>query len=348
MFLKIRKVRPVIAILNAIFIALITSGARHYGDYGDRDNLLTTSEIAALFLAGFVISLTSWIIIFTSFDFRISYKRWRIVQAALRFLLITIVTATVYILILNYYRPVMVEYKSKFEEWSVLCQWGYYRCLLINVFILIIKFSTDNNIAKREALLKNEMLLKENIVAKYEALKQQVNPHFLFNSLNSLKSLIMVHPERSVDFVIRLSDVYRYLLKHGVNGTVTLREELEFLQSYIFLLERRYETNLSIEIELPEPYLSSVIPPVSLQILVENAVKHNVVSAAKPLSVRIGIREDFIHVENDLQPRYSVEKSEKIGLATLDYRYRLLSEKGVRIEKMEKKFSVLLPLIYEV
>ncbi|MCF6403130.1 histidine kinase [Chitinophaga filiformis] len=348
MFRKMSKIRPRIAILNAIFIALITSGARHYGDYGERDNLLTTSEIAALFLAGFVISLTSWIIIFTSFDFRTSYKRWRIIQAALRFLLITIVTAFIYILILNYYRPVMVEYKSKFEEWSVLCQWGYYRCLLINFFILIIKFSTDNNIAKREALLRNEMLQKENIVAKYEALKQQVNPHFLFNSLNSLKSLIMVHPERSVDFVIRLSDVYRYLLKHGVNGTVTLSEELEFLQSYIFLLERRYETNLSIEIDLPERYLSSIIPPVSLQILIENAVKHNVVSAAKPLSVRISIQDDFIHVENDLQPRYSIEKSEKIGLATLDHRYRLLSEKGVRIETKEKKFSVLLPLIYEV
>lgn len=345
MLSTLKKIHPGLAILNALFIGLISSEVRRYGR---TDDLLTKPEIIALFLAGFIVCLASWATIFTVFDFKRTYNSWRILRGFAIFLLITSLATCLYLMILYNFRPVMIENRSKFEEWGDLLQWGCFRCSLFNIFILIIKFSTDNSAAKREALLKNEMLLKENIAARYEALKQQVNPHFLFNSLNSLKSLIMIDVERSVDFVIRLSDVYRYLLKHSTKGTVSLKDELEFLHAYIFLLQGRYETNLSIEIDLPEPYLDSIIPPVSLQILIENAVKHNVVSSARPLKVRISIHDDCILVENDLQPRYSIERSEKIGLSTLDHQYRLLSEKGIRIETKDNKFSVFLPLILGV
>lgn len=345
MFTAVKKYRIRIALLNAVFIGLITSGVRHYGE---KDDLLYAREIMVLFLDGFLLALISWFLIFRMFDFKTAYGKHGIVRFVGLFLLIMLVTTGFYIGLLSCFREVLVENRSKFYDLSDLVSWGGVRVLLINVFVLTIKYSTDSNEAKREALLKNEMLMNENIVSKYEALKQQVNPHFLFNSLNSLKSLIKTDTERSVDFVIRLSDVYRYLLKHGAHGTVALREELDFMNAYIFLLERRYEQNLHIDVDLPEEYLDTMIPPVSLQILVENAVKHNIVSSARPLNVRIAIEDNCILVENNLQPKYSTEKSEKIGLGTIDNRYRLLTEKRIEVKNEEGKFRVYLPLILAV
>lgn len=331
-----------LALLNALFISLITSGVRRYWDEHD---LLHPPEIAVLFTTGFIVSLTSWVLLFGTFDFKKPYRGWKLLRAAGLFLLITAIASVLYVSIISCFKNVIIESAPKLTDVFQLISWGVGRCLPINAFILIIKYSTDENELKRKVMLRNEMLLNENVIAKYEALKQQINPHFLFNSLNTLKSLIRIDAERSVDYVIRLSDVYRYLLKHGENVTVTLREEMGFLNAYIFLLESRYENNLTVNVDIPENYLDALIPPVSLQILIENAVKHNVVSKARPLSIQVSIEDENIVVRNNLQPRYSVEISTGTGLGTIDHRYRLLTDKGIHIHSGEQTFTVYLPVI---
>lgn len=331
-----------LALLNAIFISLITSGVRRYWDKND---LLHPPEIAVLFMTGFIVSITSWVLLFRAFDFKKPYKGWKLLKAVALFLLITAIASVLYVSIVSCFKNVIIESARKLTDIFQLISWGVGRCLPINAFILIIKYSSDENELKRKVMLRNEMLINENIIAKYEALKQQINPHFLFNSLNTLKSLIRLDAERSVEYVIGLSDVYRYLLKHGDNITVTLREEIGFLNAYIFLLERRFENNLTVNVDIPENYLDSLIPPVSLQILIENAVKHNVVSKARPLRIQIGIENHRILVQNNLQPRYSVEVSTGTGLGTIDHRYRLLIDKSIIINSGEKTFTVYLPII---
>jgi sensor histidine kinase YesM len=198
----------------------------------------------------------------------------------------------------------------------------------------------------RFSLVELEKFKKENAEARFETLRSQVNPHFLFNSLNTLSSLIYRDQEKAGMFVRELSDVYRYILDKRDTELVTLNEELAFVRSYINLLRLRFEENLQIDLDIPDHFRTRLIAPITLQLLVENAVKHNVISKGKPLSVRIYTENDgYVVVSNNLQIKEVTSSSSAMGLENIRKRYSFLSDKALQIHKDENTFLVRIPLI---
>lgn len=197
----------------------------------------------------------------------------------------------------------------------------------------------------RQAAINAERLERENISAKYENLKSQVNPHFLFNSLNALTNLVYEDQDKAAKFIKQLSEVYRYVLDTREQEVVPLEEELKFLRSYLFLQQIRFGGKLKVDINLNGT--TSMIAPLALQMLVENAIKHNVISEETPLLIRIYREDDFIVVENTLQPRQATNyHSPGVGLENIRKRYEFLrGELRVQVNKGQDDFTVKLPVI---
>jgi len=210
--------------------------------------------------------------------------------------------------------------------------------------ILFIDYYFAVNNEKQRVRLEIEKLKKENLEVQLMALKQQISPHFLFNSLSTLQTIVT--DESSKQFILKLSEVYVYLLSFNQNNLVTLREELDFIQSYIFILKERFEKALLFSIEVNEEFFEMQIPPLVLQLVIENAIKHNIVSFDDPLTISISIDDDNrIIVSNNFQLKSSVENSNKIGLENIKKRYYLLSKKEIEIFVNNKQFIVKLPLL---
>lgn len=201
------------------------------------------------------------------------------------------------------------------------------------------------NRRSRKMLLENEQLRTENLVNQYESLKSQLNPHMLFNSLNTLYSLIRESPDKAQNYLQELSRVMRYTLHDNLSHTVTLNEEMVFVRSYIYLLQMRYEDNLHFDIDIPQELLQREVPPMAVQMLVENAVKHNEISRRNPLTISIRANGNELYVTNRIQPKLSSSSSTCIGLANLSKRYRLLFGKDITIEESNNDFKVTLQLI---
>lgn len=194
--------------------------------------------------------------------------------------------------------------------------------------------------------LQAERLEKENIQAQFAALKSQVNPHFLFNSLSILSSLVYVDADLSEQFISQLSRAYRYILEQKDNERVLLKTELEFIQAYRFLLNIRFENKFDVFINVPEAdQVSYSIAPLTLQLLVENVVKHNRMSAKEPLQVHIQLEGECLVVQNNLQPRPQSEKSTGVGLQNIITRYALLTDKPVWVGENDGSFVVKIPLL---
>ena len=199
----------------------------------------------------------------------------------------------------------------------------------------------------RDLAVQNERLKKESLSSQYEVLKQQVNPHFLFNSLNTLTNLVYEDPDQSAKFIKELSNVYRYVLESHGKEVLALDEELDFVNSYVFLQQIRYGDLLRVEIDLPRNS-DILIPPLCLQMLIENAIKHNEVSAPHPLQIQIGFSDNYLVVANKVRRREKMpEHSVKIGLKNIQSRYSLLSEQPVILNEEEGQFVVKLPALYD-
>ena len=184
---------------------------------------------------------------------------------------------------------------------------------------------------QQQMAVENQQLRTESISNQYEALKNQLNPHMLFNSLNTLQSLIREFPDRAMNYTRELSKVLRYTLQGNESQLVTLREELTFAEAYIFLMKMRYEENLSFEIRTEEQSSCYLIPPMSLQVLIENAIKHNEISNLHPLSIHIYTQGDSLIVSNPVQPKRTDSAGTGIGLDNLAKRYHLLMQRQVEI-----------------
>lgn len=198
----------------------------------------------------------------------------------------------------------------------------------------------------KEQFRVNEQLKNQQIKTQYEVLQNQMSPHFLFNSLNTLASIIPDDPDAAVNFTEKLSEVYRYILTNKDKELVELKDELDFVKSFIFLLSIRYPNNLKVEFAIEEKYSKLTIPPMTLQMLVENAIKHNVVSKSRPLHISIYIENGkSLVVKNNLQLKDSAEKSTKTGLENIKKRYLLLGGKQVDIITSAANFMVAVPLI---
>jgi sensor histidine kinase YesM len=197
---------------------------------------------------------------------------------------------------------------------------------------------------QRNELLK---LQQANMLAQYETLKSQLNPHFLFNSLSTLSSLVYptANPEKAKTFIDEFSRIFRYLLDVQSKDLVTLASELEFLKSYIFLQQLRYSSGLNIKIKVEEGQLLKVMPPMAIQILVENAIKHNQVSKETPLNIDIYTKEDMLVVKNNLQKKFVNEnESMKLGLKNLQDRY-IFYKVELEIIELKDTYFVKIPLL---
>jgi len=220
------------------------------------------------------------------------------------------------------------------------------------IFIsLIITFLISFFLHGREFLLQwkksaidAERFQKESIQAQYQSLKSQVDPHFLFNSLNVLTNLVYEDADKSARFIKQLSEVYRYVLDTRSKEIVSLEEELKFLNSYLFLQQIRFENKLIVVNELQGKQGS--LPPLVLQMLVENAIKHNVVSSDDPLTIKLYETNGLITVENNLQRKERIHgDSTGIGLDNIKKRYDFLTDRKVEVEEQNGKFKVTIPLL---
>jgi two-component system, LytTR family, sensor kinase len=198
----------------------------------------------------------------------------------------------------------------------------------------------------RVSQAETERFKKENLETQFEMLRTQVNPHFLFNSLNTLSSLIYENQETASNYVREMSSVYRYILETRKSEIVTLREELSFAKSYIYMLSLRFEDKIKFELNIDSRSEDKVVVPLTLQILIENAVKHNVVSQRKPLTVEIFNQIDnTLVVKNNLQPKSMNSYSTGIGLENIRSRLEFLTDRKMETEKTETEFIVKLPLL---
>jgi two-component system LytT family sensor kinase len=191
---------------------------------------------------------------------------------------------------------------------------------------------------------EKEQLQRENIQSQLEGLRNQVNPHFLFNSLNTLTYLIPEAPNKAVNFVQKLSKVYRYILEIRDQKIVSISDELEFLNAYIFLLKERFGENLNTNIDIPLKYYQTKIVPLSLQILFENVIKHNIISTKKPLTINVFIERDKLIIKNNLQKKNQVISSTSMGLQNIKNRYQFFTKKEVDVIVTVDSFLVALPL----
>lgn len=197
----------------------------------------------------------------------------------------------------------------------------------------------------QHSIQETETLKRESLNAQLDALRTQVNPHFLFNNLNTLVSLIPENPKHATDFVQQLSKVYRHILEVKDEQSILLKEELAVLKAYAFLLQTRFGSNLSVNINVPEEKLNKRIVPLSLQLLMENAIKHNIVSADKPLHINIFSENGSLIVDNNLQMKKQISESTGIGLDNIRNRYKLFSDKQVKVTETGTNFTVSIPLI---
>jgi sensor histidine kinase YesM len=212
--------------------------------------------------------------------------------------------------------------------------------VLISVYIL--KIFNE----RKAAVTENQRLSYENLQSQYQALKNQIGPHFLFNSLTALKELIDHDPETSGKYVSHLSHVLRYTLLSNEHRTVSLSEEINSLQSYLFLYKMRFGGSLNMELNLDEHYMNYRLPPLVVQTLIENAVKHNEVSKRFPLTIVVmTTADDRLIVINKLRPRLTTEPGTGIGLANISKQYNLLGSGGIKITKSEIEFRVEVPLL---
>ncbi len=223
--------------------------------------------------------------------------------------------------------------------WQTWC----FRVIAAALIALMILFI----VKRREKRLRNfERLEKEKIEFQFETLKSQVNPHFLFNSFNTLISVIEDKPEHAVEYVEKLSEFFRNIVNYRDKNLVPLHEELNLLDNYIFIQRKRYGNNLKLEINIDEESRSNkCVPPLTLQMLAENAIKHNAVSRESPLTITITAKGDRLSIKNNLNAKIAKEKSAGFGLHNIKSRFQLLTNEEIAITNDKQNFEVIIPLL---
>ena len=230
-------------------------------------------------------------------------------------------------------------------NWNVITESAL--IILIAVIFITHVYETVFLVKESESeMIKNEQLERAKAEAELEALKNQIDPHFIFNSLNTLSHLIENTPGRAKQFNDNLADVYRYILQNKAKDLVLLREEIEFLKSYFLLLQIRFEKAVLLKMDIDDSITDQyLIPPISLQILAENAIKHNEFSEAAPLLLEIEMKEDTLIAHNRVRKKPLRKVSSKIGLHNLSERYKLTTNKEIIIKEDDKDFTVCLPVL---
>lgn len=221
----------------------------------------------------------------------------------------------------------------------------YLSSFLISMLVALLFYAGYYYKFYKEKQVKEQKIIAGSASARFDALKNQLDPHFLFNSLNVLTSLIEEDPDQAQKFTTSLSKVYRYVLEQKNKDLVTVDEELNFARTYVRLLKMRFEDSIVFEIPEHCSIPEAKIVPLSLQLLLENAVKHNVVTSSKPLLIKVFEKGGMLVVSNNLQEKQVVKKSSGVGLQNIKQRYGILTDREVIINKNATEFSVAIPML---
>lgn len=321
---------PLVAILTPIAFG-------HYFGKMDKETMLAISSSVTT-------TLLMWLGVRAIVVFL--WKKYPWVKNPVKHLLIEIVAITVYTATIGAF----LYFFYNFVGIEVNIQEGFaqnaFFTLIITFFITSIHEGVFFYQQWKTWHSRSEKLEEENIRSQYETLKSQINPHFLFNNLNTLASLIEENPKVAVDYVNRTADYYRKILNLRGQEIITISEELELVNDYFFLQKKRFGNNLSISISIPETVLTTFVAPLTLQMLVENAIKHNIISAEKPLNIElVAENASYIQVKNNLQKRTESAPSSKLGLKNITERYSYLSPNKVEIIITSFTFTVSVPIL---
>ena len=283
-------------------------------------------------------------LLFTFALFVLNFKLFLLDIKPVRRVILLIVCTLAAALALSYMISMIQMYIGGLDYFKPLIRGNTMRDLLIAVFIMFTSSLLHISNKQQQTALENRTLIAENMRTRYEALKNQVDPHFLFNSLNTLHALIKIDADKAQQYVQQLSFVFRYTLQN--REIISLEEELRFTQAYCHLMQIRYGENLRFEYRIDPRFNNYRMLPLSLLVLVENAIKHNVVSARQPLTVRFATGENgSICVSNPVQLKKEAETGEGIGLVNLSERYRLMWQQDIVITHQEGFFRVEVPLL---
>ncbi|WP_425235640.1 sensor histidine kinase [Ulvibacterium sp.] len=239
---------------------------------------------------------------------------------------------------------------SQIQGVNYFISWSRIKVLLPIIIISIMSMAIYEaiyyNVRLKKSVREEEHSKRLLVQAQLDALLNQAQPHFFFNTLNTLRDIIDQNSkEEAKEFVDKLSDMYRFLLEAGKENLVPLKNELRFAKAYIHIQSERFGDNLRLNWDIPEAVLNKMIVPMSLQLLLENAIKHNVISKAKPLTIHVAVRDNKLVVNNKIEPKSTKLPSTKVGLANIKKRYMLISGKSIEVQNDGNRFRVSLPLV---
>ncbi|MBY0486031.1 MAG: histidine kinase [Flavobacteriaceae bacterium] len=249
------------------------------------------------------------------------------------------------IFLLRVFEDILIEGKS-FEQYWAKESISNYIFAIAMTFIVVLSFYTFYIYkAYQENKVKEQKIIAGTANAKFESLKNQIDPHFLFNSLNVLSSLIEENPDNAQKFTTSLSKIYRYVLEQKDKELVSVSEELAFAKTYMNLLKMRFENSISFELPTDFENPDAKVVPLSLQLLLENCIKHNIVSEQKPLHIKIVVNDDYLVVQNHLQKKEVLQDRRGVGLQNIISRYAILTKRKVLIDDAKGIFAVHLPIL---
>ena len=337
-----KRRRPIVYILGSSAISVFLLVAFMQGALSSWQNFFSG------FFWAFSISIAQWVgleIVYQLIDRRISWIETPVKKVFVQVISFLTYSASAFIIVqlANYY---IWQGILPSESWKSIIR-SLPFTLLISLVLSLIFTAIGFFFAWKNAFLQAEKLKVEMLGYKYESLRNQINPHFLFNSLNVLSDLVYDDQAMAVKFIRQLSDLFRYVLDSRDKELVPLKDELEFIRSFTFLLKTRFEEKLKIDVDVqanPEEY----IVPMTLQLLIENAVKHNEVSEAFPLRISVRKVNDCLEVENNLQPKNVGDDSKKTGLKNITQQFAFFSEKPIKIITSDERYMVRVPILKSV
>jgi len=347
---NLKKYENTFIVVSALIIALVSTLPFFSGILKATDNATNP-----LHNSGFIINRSLWyllqsfitLLVFIYFNYRwAKYITPEKIKKVFKVLLLII-----YNLLLAYGMLWAIIFVAKFtvgNPFGVKVAFIFYFWKFILLVPLAVLFAYVLQLVVRSKIveIENYKLKEENLNIQLKTLQDQINPHFLFNTLNTLSSLIRLeNKSEGLKFVDDLANVYRYILESDKKKLVDVQTELDFLNSYNYMLEKRFGKNLIIEIDLSDELLSTLIPPMVFQNLVENAIKHNELSQSAPLKIKIYGDSNYIYVTNDIHQKTESSNSLGLGLPNLIRRYTLMVDKEVIIQQKEDHFIVKLPVI---
>ena len=282
--------------------------------------------------------------VFIYLDKKFAAERFSLKRMILGFITSFLVTIFI-IFLLRIFTDVVIEGESFQNYWANERLSNYVFATAMSFIILLCFYVFYIYKEYNENKVKEQKIIAGTANAKFESLKNQIDPHFLFNSLNVLSSLIEENPDNAQKFTTSLSKIYRYVLEQKDKELVTVQEELAFAKTYMNLLKMRFENSISFE--LPDAFDNpeAKVVPLSLQLLLENCIKHNIVSEQKPLHIKIFVKDNYLVVQNDLQKKEVLQDRRGVGLQNIVSRYAILTKRNVLIDEANGAFAVHLPIL---